>query len=201
MGNSPNLTTGPLAASIILTGAPGSGKGTQASILARRRSLPHLSTGDLFRSHIARGTELGRAAQRHIDAGHYVPDEVTNAMVRDHIERTAPDGRIILDGFPRTRAQVDFLDTLLTDVVVLNLVVEPAELLRRLEHRATVGGRSDDAAEVVRERLALYAVESEPVLAAYRDRGLLRDLDGAGELHAVARRIDEALATLPAASC
>ncbi|WP_229076795.1 adenylate kinase [Actinoplanes sp. DH11] len=185
--------------SVILTGAPGSGKGTQASTLARRRNLAHLSTGDLFREHITRGTDLGRAARRHLDAGRYVPDELTNAMVRDHIERVAPDGGIILDGYPRTRAQVDFLDGLLSGLVVLNLVVEPAELLRRLAHRATVGGRSDDAAEVVRERLALYAVECEPVLGAYRERGLLFDLDGAGEPHAVAARIDEALAALPAA--
>ncbi|WP_433833047.1 adenylate kinase [Actinoplanes sp. CA-015351] len=174
---------------VILTGAPGSGKGTQASTLAERHGLPHLSTGDLFRHHITRGTELGRTAQQHLDAGHYVPDELTNAMVRDHIERNAADGRIILDGYPRTLAQVEFLDTLLTRVVVVNLVVAPAELQYRLERR----GRSDDLADVVRHRLSVYARESEPVLAAYRDREVLHDVDGIGDLEAIARRIDAAL--------
>lgn len=175
--------------SLILTGAPGSGKGTQAAALARRQNLAHLSTGELFRDHITRGTELGRAARQHLDAGRYVPDHLTNAMVRDHIEHIAPDGGIILDGYPRTLAQVEFLDTLLTGVFVVNLVVDPAELQRRLRQR----GRSDDSAEVVRERLALYAAQSEPVLAAYRRRAVLHDVDGAGGPDAVGRRIDEAL--------
>ncbi|MEU4689433.1 adenylate kinase [Actinoplanes sp. NPDC023714] len=177
---------------LILTGAPGSGKGTQATHLARRHDLPHLSTGDLFRDHITRGTELGRTARKLIDAGHYVPDELTNAMVRDHIERHAPDGRIILDGYPRTLAQVEFLDTLLTGLVVVNLVVAQAELQDRLERR----GRSDDLADVVRQRLAIYAKESEPVLAAYRERGLLHDVDGSGDLDDIGRRIDDALSVV-----
>jgi adenylate kinase len=175
---------------LILTGAPGSGKGTQALTLAERHGLPHVSTGDLFRGHITRGTELGRIAQRHLDAGHYVPDELTNAMVRDHLETHAPDGRIILDGYPRTLAQVEFLDTVLSGVIVVNLVVDPAELQHRLERR----GRSDDVADVVRHRLSVYANESAPVLAAYRARGVLYDVDGSGDLDQIAARIDAALA-------
>ncbi|MGX6601507.1 adenylate kinase [Micromonosporaceae bacterium Da 78-11] len=189
---------------IVLLGAPGAGKGTQAATLARRIGAAHISTGDLFRAHVADRTELGRAAQRCLDEGSYVPDEITNAMVRDQIRATAADGTFILDGYPRTIGQIGYLDRLLADlglptVDVVALTVQADELIRRLVHRFRAGGRSDDTEAVIRERQAVYLAQTAPLLTVYRDRGVLREVDGAGQLTDVARRIDEALAGLTGA--
>jgi adenylate kinase len=188
---------------VVLLGAPGAGKGTQASGLAERTGTEHLSTGELFRSHVGDGTDLGRAAQRFLDAGEYVPDELTNAMVRDRIVEVAGDGGFVLDGYPRTLAQVGYLDDVLAGLdldgpAVIALDVEQEELIRRLVQRAASSGRSDDDEETIRRRQEVYLSETAPLLDLYRRRGQLREIDGSGDPADIARRIDAALASLTA---
>ncbi len=185
-------------ACILITGAPGSGKGTQAAALAGRIGALHISTGDVFRDHVSRGTDLGRAARTHMDAGRYVPDDITNAMVRDRLRDAAASGSFILDGYPRTVDQAKYLDTVLAEigvelVAVIALLVDTEELVGRLVLRGRTEGRSDDTEEVVRRRQDVYLAETAPLLDVYRGRGLLREVDGTGEIEAVADRIDRAL--------
>ena len=179
---------------VILTGPPGCGKGTQAEILAGRLGVPVISTGDTFRAQVAAGTELGRRAQGYLDAGEYVPDEVTNAMVLDRL--TADDTRpgFLLDGYPRTLEQVAVLDDFLQkhhrhlDAVVA-LEVPPDELVQRLLHRAQLEHRSDDTEDVIRRRLEVFDQYTRPLIKEYAARGRLIPVDGTGELAEVTNRI------------
>jgi adenylate kinase len=178
----------------ILMGPPGAGKGTQARVIAARLKIPAISTGDIFRANVSAGTPLGLEAKRYLDAGDYVPDEVTNAMVRDRIaEDDAAEG-FLLDGYPRTVAQVDELDTMLSqegkavDAVVV-LTVDQDELVARLLHRAEAEGRTDDTEAVVRHRQDLYNEQTEPLLSVYAERGLLIEVDGTGEVDGVTERV------------
>lgn len=183
---------------IVLMGPPGAGKGTQAVTLAERIGAAHISTGDIFRANVAAGTPLGVEAKRYMDAGEYVPDEITNAMVKDRLSQ--PDANsFILDGYPRTADQVDRLDEMLAEIghpldAVVVLTVDEEELVNRIVERGRTSGRSDDTEDVVRNRLKVYAGETEPLVAIYRARGLLREVDGIGEITDVADRIDLALA-------
>ena len=179
-------------------GPPGAGKGTQAKIVSSRLDVPAISTGDIFRANVSGGTPLGLEAKRYMDAGDYVPDEVTNSMVRGRLaEPDAVDG-FLLDGFPRTVAQVAELDTMLgesgaaLDAVVV-LTVDDEELVQRLLHRAQVEGRTDDTEEVIRHRQDVYNEQTAPLLAVYADRGLLVEVDGMGEVDEVSGRIFAAL--------
>jgi adenylate kinase len=183
---------------IILMGPPGAGKGTQAKVIAGRLSVPAISTGDIFRENVAQQTDLGREAKRYMDAGDYVPDKVTNAMVRDRIgEPDAADG-FLLDGYPRTVAQVAELDSMLEesghalDAVVV-LTVDPEVLVQRLLKRAHGEGRSDDTEEVVRHRQAVYDEQTAPLIEMYAVRGLLVEVDGMGAVEDVSARVFEAL--------
>ena len=182
---------------LIIMGPPGAGKGTQAEALAERIGAAHISTGDIFRANVKDQTELGRTAQRYMDAGEYVPDEVTNAMVKERISRDDADS-FILDGYPRTVDQVERLDTMLAELgrpldVVLALVVDPEELIGRLLKRAETSGRADDTEEVIRHRQEVYSGETAPLLEIYSERGLLREVDGMGDVDEIAERIDKAL--------
>lgn len=175
-------------------GPPGAGKGTQAKVISGRLNVPAVSTGDIFRANVSEGTALGVEAKRYMDAGDYVPDEVTNAMVRDRIaEGDAADG-FLLDGYPRTLAQVEELDAMLrergraVDAVVV-LTVDQDELVSRLLHRAGVEGRTDDTEAVVRHRQDLYHQQTEPLLAVYADRGLLVEVDGMAGVDEVTARV------------
>lgn len=179
-------------------GPPGAGKGTQAVNLAASTHGAHISTGDIFRANVAAKTDLGLAAQRYMDAGEYVPDEVTNAMVRDRLGHDDARDGFILDGYPRTVDQVDTLDRILADLGssldgVLSLVVSPEELIQRLLKRAETSGRSDDTEEVIRRRQAVYAAETAPLVKAYGERGLLIEVDGVGDIDEVGERILKAL--------
>jgi adenylate kinase len=179
-------------------GPPGAGKGTQAEALADRIGGAHISTGDIFRANVADRTELGLTAQRYMDAGEYVPDEVTNAMVKDRLSQDDARESFILDGYPRTLDQVSTLDGILDELdrpldVVLALTVDSEELIGRLLKRAQTSGRADDTEEVIRHRQEVYTAETSPLLEVYRDRGILREVDGMGDIDEVARRIDEAL--------
>ena len=184
---------------LLLMGPPGAGKGTQATTIAARFGVPAISTGDIFRANVAQRTELGVLADAYMSAGDYVPDEVTNAMVADRLaEADCTDG-FLLDGYPRTPQQVAELDAMLErggvglDKVVL-LEADSEELVRRLLLRAQEQGRADDTEPVIRRRLEVYAAETEPLAAAYLDRGLLASVDGLGSIEEVAERIMAVLA-------
>jgi len=183
---------------MLIMGPPGAGKGTQASVIAGRLGIPAISTGDIFRASVTQGTPLGVQAKQYMDAGEYVPDEVTNDMVRDRLrEPDARDG-FLLDGYPRTLAQVDFLDGVLAErgqalERVLELTVDTEEVVARLLRRALDQGRTDDTEDVVRRRLEVYTEQTAPLLAVYRDRGLLVQVDGLGPIDQVTDRALEAL--------
>ncbi len=184
---------------LLLMGPPGAGKGTQASIIAERYGIPAISTGDLFRNNVARGTDLGREAERYMNAGEYVPDDVTNGMLRDRLLEPDAEKGFLLDGYPRTLAQVEFLDSVLEEQGVsldrvVELVVDVDEVVSRLLARAAAEGRKDDTEEVVRRRLEVYAEETAPLLELYDSRGLLIRVDGVGTVEEVANRITASLA-------
>jgi adenylate kinase len=183
---------------LILMGPPGAGKGTQAKVVADKFDIPAISTGDIFRANVSEGTELGKKAQEYMDAGEYVPDEITNLMVRNRIDEDDAAPGFLLDGYPRTLAQVEELDGMIgftgheLDAVVV-LTVDPEELVQRLLARAEKDGRSDDTEDVVRRRQEVYAEQTEPLIEVYRERGLLREVDGMGEVDQVTERIFAAL--------
>ncbi|MDP3892895.1 adenylate kinase [Nocardioides sp.] len=183
---------------LIIMGPPGAGKGTQASTIADRYGIPAISTGDIFRANVSEGTPLGREAQRYMDAGEYVPDEVTNAMVRDRLAEPDCEPGFLLDGYPRTVAQVEELDGMLDAAgvsldVVLVLTVEDEVLVRRLLQRAQVEGRADDTEEVIRRRQEVYREQTAPLIEVYAGRDLLVEVDGMGEVGEVTTRIFGAL--------
>ncbi|KAJ1684483.1 hypothetical protein LUZ63_020238 [Rhynchospora breviuscula] len=179
-------------------GPPGAGKGTQAGTVASSYDIPAISTGDIFRANVSEGTDLGKEAQRYMDAGEYVPDEVTNLMVRNRIDEDDAAGGFLLDGYPRTLAQVEELDGMIKhtghslDAVVV-LSVDPEELVQRLVQRAETDGRSDDTEDVIRRRQEVYAEQTEPLIEVYRDRGLLHEVDGMGAVPEVTERVLAAL--------
>ena len=179
-------------------GPPGAGKGTQAKVIAERLSIPTISTGDIFRANVSAETELGRSAKRYMDAGEYVPDEVTNAMVRDRLAEPDALKGFLLDGYPRTVDQVNELDRMLADLdetleAVVVLRVEPEELVQRLLQRARTEGRDDDTEDVIRRRQEVYAEQTAPLLDVYAGRGLLVEVDGMGEVSQVTSRVFAAL--------
>lgn len=183
---------------LILLGPPGAGKGTQAAAVAVRLGVPAISTGDIFRSNVSEGTRLGRMAQRFMEAGEYVPDEVTNEMVRDRLAADDARDGFLLDGYPRTTAQVEELDQMLAEQhavldAVVELTVDTDEVVTRLLKRATLQGRSDDTEEVVRRRLEVYAEQTAPLTQLYAGRGLLRRVDGMGDVDDVTKRLLTAL--------
>lgn len=185
---------------IILMGPPGAGKGTQAKVIANHFAIPAISTGDIFRANVAGKTELGVEAQRYMDAGEYVPDEITNAMVRDRLAQPDATTGFLLDGYPRTLAQVEELDGMLGEDHEVNAVVvltaDTEELIKRLLHRAEVEGRADDTEEVIRRRQEVYIEQTAPLIEVYAGRDLVIEIDGTGEIDAVTHRIFDALEEL-----
>lgn len=183
---------------LLIMGPPGAGKGTQAVSLAARIGGAHISTGDIFRANVRDQTELGQAAQRFMDAGEYVPDEITNAMVKDRLAQADAREAFILDGYPRTVDQVATLDGILDELGtkldgVIELVVDSEELIQRLLKRAETSGRADDTEEVIRHRQEVYTAETSPLIEVYGSRGLLIKVDGMGDVDEVTKRIDAAL--------
>ncbi len=183
---------------LILMGPPGAGKGTQAKVIADRLGIPAISTGDIFRANVSQQTPLGVEAQRYMDAGDYVPDEVTNAMVRSRVAEPDAEKGFLLDGYPRTVAQVQELDSMLSehsqaiDAVVV-LTVDQDEVVQRLLKRAEIEGRADDTEDVIRRRQEIYAEQTAPLLEVYADRGLLVEVDGLGSVDEVSSRVFSAL--------
>jgi adenylate kinase len=210
---------------LVLVGPPGAGKGTQAQFIASYFSIPKISTGDIFRANVSSGTPLGLEAKKYMEAGDLVPDSVTIGMVRDRLaEDDATDG-FLLDGFPRNTHQAEVLDELLGELgskldVVLELVVDDDEVVRRLSGRRTCracghvwhldfdppakdgvcdhcGGelfqRDDDKPQTVRHRLEVYAEQTAPLVGYYSERGILQGIDAAGPVEDITERAIGAL--------
>lgn len=183
---------------LVIMGPPGAGKGTQAKVVADRLAIPAISTGDIFRDNVSQRTELGLEAKRYLDAGDYVPDEITNRMVSSRIGAADAVDGFLLDGYPRTPAQVEELDGMLSGRghrldAVLVLTVEEDEVVQRLARRARDEGRSDDTEEVIRHRQRVYAEQTAPLIEVYEQRGLLVPVDGMGEVDDVSSRLFGAL--------
>jgi adenylate kinase len=184
---------------LLLIGAPGAGKGTQAEKLAEAFQIPAISTGDIFRHNVKNETELGKQAKAFMDRGEYVPDSLTNALVRDRLSHADAIDGFLLDGYPRTADQVVELDDILgaqgnkLDVVV-QLTADTDEVVRRLLNRALEQGRADDTEDVIRRRLEVYEEQTAPLTETYAARDLVVMIDGLGEVAEVTGRILEALA-------
>lgn len=188
-----------MSARMVLLGPPGAGKGTQAARISQRLGIPAISTGDIFRANVAGATPLGVQAKAYMDKGEYVPDSVTNAMVKDRLSQEDAAQGFLLDGYPRTEAQVHELDKMLAAAglkldVVLEITADAEVVVQRLLKRATEQNRADDTEPVIRRRLQVYAEQTEPLAALYQNKGLLVRVDGIGEIDEVTERIMAALA-------
>jgi adenylate kinase len=183
---------------LLLIGPPGAGKGTQASKLSEVFGIPAISTGDIFRENVKNETPLGLEAKSYMDSGAYVPDSLTNKLVRDRLQNPDCANGFLLDGYPRTSDQVDELDDILKETngsldAVIQLTADTDEVVRRLAKRAIEQGRSDDTEDVIRNRMAVYEKQTAPLITMYAARGSLIMVDGLGEIDEVTSRIKEAL--------
>ncbi|HET7299988.1 MAG TPA: adenylate kinase [Oleiagrimonas sp.] len=185
---------------IVLLGAPGSGKGTQATRLKTELGIPHISTGDLLRAAVKASTPLGLKAKAVMDAGHLVSDEIVLGMLEERLAEPDAGAGFILDGYPRNLAQVQALDGLLERLnkpldAVVKLEVPNEEIVSRCEIRFKEQGRADDNPDTVRKRLGVYAEQTAPVAEWYSEHGMLRAVDGVGDLDEVFARIKAVLPT------
>ena len=184
---------------LLLIGTPGAGKGTQAQRLSETFGIPAISTGDIFRHNVKNETELGKQAKAYMDRGEYVPDSLTNDLVRDRLSQADATDGFLLDGYPRTADQVAELDDILAeksqhlDAVVM-LAADVDEVVRRLLNRAIEQGRADDTEDVIRHRLDVYEEQTAPLISVYAARDLVITVDGLGEVADVTNRIVAALA-------
>jgi adenylate kinase len=184
---------------LLLLGAPGVGKGTQAVRLVKKLGIPQISTGDMLRAAVAARTPIGREAKRYMDAGELVPDDVVIGVAEDRLRQPDTDRGFILDGFPRTTAQAEALDGILVRLGrrlerCVVLAVDEDALIERLRKRGEIEGRSDDSAETVRNRMQVFKQQTAPLIEYYRKQGILVELDGLGSVEEVGQRIDGALA-------
>lgn len=183
----------------ILFGPPGAGKGTQASAMVERYNLRHLSTGELLRKEIAEGTGLGLKAKSLIDAGSLVPDEVVEGMIDNAFKTTKDVSGFLLDGFPRTIAQAEALDSMLAAsgeavTSVISIMIPDEIIKERIRHRASIEGRADDASdETVNNRIKTYHEKTEPLVEFYKKAGKYVEIDGTGTIEDVRKAIFEAM--------
>ncbi len=185
---------------LLIIGPPGAGKGTQSAKLAEAFNIPAISTGDIFRENVKNETELGQQAKAFMDRGEYVPDSLTNDLVRDRLAWADAAAGFLLDGYPRTADQVEELDRILTDQgenldAVVLLIADTDEVVRRLLNRAIEQGRTDDTEDVIRHRLDIYADQTAPLIEVFSNRQLVVEVDGLGAVQEVTARILEALAS------
>lgn len=184
---------------MLLLGPPGAGKGTQARILVESLGIPQIATGDMLRAAVAAGTDVGRQAKGYMDRGELVPDAVVIGVAEERLRQPDAAEGFILDGFPRTVAQADALDRMLERLEMrldhcVRIAVDEDELVKRLRGRAELEGRSDDDEETIRNRMRVYREQTAPLIEYYRDRSLLREVDGDGSVDEVAERIRKAVA-------
>ncbi len=168
---------------IVLLGAPGAGKGTQAVLLAEKLGVPHISTGDMLRAAVAAQSPVGLKAKAVMDAGHLVSDEIVIGIAEERLKADDAANGFILDGFPRTLGQAEALDRLLERIGLridccLAITVDTEGIVKRLLKRAEIEGRADDNEATIRERMRVYAVETEPLLGYYAARSLVREVPG-----------------------
>lgn len=184
---------------IILLGPPGAGKGTQAKILEKNHGVVQLSTGDMLRAAVASGSDLGKEAKAVMDAGKLMPDDIMVQIISDRIEEPDCEKGFILDGFPRTTAQAEALDRMLNDKGlpldhVIEISVDDAILIDRINARVSqtpeAERRDDDNAETLKRRLAVYHEQTAPILPYYRDRGMLKKVDGMQPIDEVTKQIE-----------
>ena len=205
---------------LVLVGPPGAGKGTQATLLAERYGIPHISTGDIFRANLKEGTELGLQAKSYMDKGELVPDSVTNAMVKDRLTHADTENGFLLYGFPRNVAQAEVLRAFLGERnrpldAVVEFAIDNQEIIKRLSSRRTCRGcgkifagaldkcdgcggelyqRDDDKEEVIARRLEVYAEQTAPIVAFYRQEGLLITISAIGAVDSITTSVANALA-------
>lgn len=187
-----------MAIYVVFFGPPGSGKGTQASRLAADLAIPQISTGDLLRSHVARGTKLGKTAKPIMESGALVPDDLVTAMLKDRLAESDASGGALFDGYPRTVAQAAALDGILKERgarigAVLFIDVPDAPIVDRLVKRAQLEGRADDTPETIRERLRVYREKTAPLADRYRKAGVLVTIDGHRAIDVVAADVRAAV--------
>ncbi len=183
---------------VVLVGAPGAGKGTQARRLVERLEVPHVSTGDMLREAVSQRTPVGLKAKACMDRGELVPDDVVIGVAEDRLGRPDAEKGFILDGFPRTLVQARALDALLSRLgrpleCCVALRIDEAEIIRRLLKRADLEGRSDDNTETIRNRLRVHEKQTAPLVDYYREQGILAEVDAVGSVDEIAHRIEEAL--------
>lgn len=190
---------------VVLFGPPGSGKGTQAKLLAEKFQLTHISTGDLFRENIQNATELGKLAQSYMNKGQLVPDEVTSNMLKDFLQKHHNPKGYIFDGYPRTIPQAQTLDGLLQELfssevtIVLSLSVPDDILVQRLLNRGLSSGRSDDASEeVIQNRIQEYYAKTNPVAEFYKSQQKWQEINGVGEVSAIFQKLSKKIDALVA---
>ncbi|MFT4122787.1 MAG: adenylate kinase [Microbacteriaceae bacterium] len=188
----------PIGVRLLIVGAPGSGKGTQSARISERYGVPAIATGDIFRENVRDETELGLKVKAVMDAGDFVPDELTNELVADRLGQQDAASGFLLDGYPRTTGQLAFLDTLLAASgaeldAVIELAVDEDEVVQRLLKRAHEQGRSDDTEETIRHRQRLYAQETAPLVESYAARGIVQRVDALGPVDEVTARVLTAL--------
>lgn len=179
---------------IVLLGAPGSGKGTQAAILTEQLEVPHISTGVLLRAAVEAGTELGQKARSIMDRGELLPDDIMLDLIEERLQQPDAQKGFILDGYPRNLSQADALDTLLDRIdkpldVAIQIDIDTDLVVERIAKRAAEEGRSDDSEETVRKRLDVYEEQTAPVVGFYAEKGLLTRVLGEGSIDEVNQRI------------
>ena len=184
---------------LLLLGPPGAGKGTQARRLVEALGVPQISTGDMLREAVASGSPVGREAKAFMDSGRLVPDEVVIGVTEQRLRQPDAADGFILDGFPRTVAQAEALDTMLAKLGTklercISLRVDVDEVVKRLLRRAEIEGRSDDNETAIRTRMEEYRRKTQPLVDHYRAAGVLREVEGMGDVDTIARRIQEAVA-------
>lgn len=183
---------------LIFMGPPGAGKGTQAKIICENYKIPQISTGEILRASIQKGTEMGLQAKKFMDAGDLVPDEVVIGIIKERLAEADCKGGFLLDGFPRTIEQAKALDVLLKSMnlqldAVINISVPDEELLNRLLERAKIEGRSDDNEETIKNRLNNYNQKTFPLIEYYRKAGILKEINGVGSVEQITALIKEGL--------
>jgi adenylate kinase len=183
---------------LLIMGPPGAGKGTQAKLISAHYAIPAISTGDIFRAAVAEGTLLGLQAKEVMATGGYISDDITNGIVAERLQHEDCGAGFLLDGYPRTVAQVEALDGVLATQghqinAVICLEADIEAVVERLSRRAVLEGREDDTVEAIRVRLLTYEQETAPLLEVYRSRNLLVEVDGLGPVDEVATRVFTAL--------
>ena len=185
----------------VLVGPPGAGKGTQAQFLAAHYSIPHISTGDIFRANLKAGTDRGNQAKSFMDRGELVPDSVTNEMVKDRLTHDDVANGFLLDGFPRNVAQAEVLRAILAEKktplhAVLEFSLADEEIIARLLQRAEIEKREDDKEDVIKRRLEVYAEQTAPIISFYRNEGLLISISAVGNIEEITANAISALSRL-----